>query len=298
MLKTKLWSAVARRQCRHIAYTGFQNNASRADIAVIEALTLLRKNNVQAVSEILVTSKTETVTIESQDVVYRDGSVLSDYCNVFDVGARRMLPSNLLRRSQVLSVMPVVGSGVCHVRTKVCSKSGEEGIILWKLQLDDEDNGWRISCARLEYGLHDVPKTLHPRYSPESILQAYLAAMKNREYTQAQCFCSGIVLDMLKEELSARGYYSRNEPGMLFIEPISKECMDTVMSHDSHQSIVEHREWVWGRGLLCDQKRMVQEVVIKGKHPSSDWQHWIFHIGIHNHHGSWTIHAVTPIVPS
>lgn len=264
-----------------------------ADKTVLEVLTLLRKNNVRAVSKVLAKSQSKTAIISSRDAVYRDNSVLSDHCDVFDVGSRRVLPSNLLRRSQVLSVLPMPGidSHICHVRTKVCSKSGEEGVILWKMISGEDVKDWRISSARLEDVFDDVPSTLHPRYSPESIIRAYLLAMKKQEYVQAQYFCHGIVFDGLLEELSARGSYSGNDM-MLFMEPTFRECMEALVSRASHCRLVDHGEWIWGEGLLSDQQHMIQEVVIKGKNPRSDWQHWLFHIGIHDQHGCWTINEV------
>lgn len=259
---------------------------------VLEALTLLRKNSLDVLPDILLEGKpSDGPLIQARDTLYHDQSILAGYCHVFDVGARRLLPSNLLRRSQVLSVLPRPKG--CHVRTAVCSKSGEEGIILWKLVSKDGIGKWHVSSANLE-GLIDgidIPRTLHPRYSPESIIHAYLTAMKKREYTQAQLFCNGIVFNQLSDDLLANGY-SRNESGMLFIEPVSKGCLNSLMSLDSHSCIVKHREWVLGKAVLSNPKQMVQEVIIKGEDPLSDWEHWIFQIDIHDYHGCWTIHAI------
>lgn len=284
--------------------------------AVQDALTLLRKNDIDTLYDTLLDHQTrhmddvpeqrkdsiESIKSVHGNVLYVDGSVLARHCDVFDVGARRLLPSNLLRRSQVLSVLPIPAVlddvMICCVRTKISSTSGEEGIIMWTLVHRDELAGWRVTSANIEgpnalLQENDLPGTLHPRYSPESIIQAYLIAIKNGEYVHAQSFCNGIVFSELQNELQARGYL-KNESSMLFLEATSKACFDAITSRYPHRCFLENGECVWGKGLLLDQKHMVQEIAIVGQ-SSPEWHHWLFHTSIQDHLGCWAIDNIVPV---
>ena len=242
---------------------------------VEDAVTLFRKNDMVGLKSLVDVS---------EDV---------DVSSVFDVGSRRLLPSNLLRRSLVLSVLPVSNDSY-QIRMNISSKSGEQGVLVWRVGNVSEEKGWLIERVwrEQEHDQENVPVTLHPRYSPESIIRAYIDSMGRRDYIHAHGFCHGVPYDELLDVLDGLGYQKeRMLNSFLFCtDPVAREALEEFLMSESFGCIIYHKEFVFGHASLVDQRHMVQEVVLKDDR-DGDWKHVMFHISI-QHHGCWAIHSI------
>jgi hypothetical protein len=156
--------------------------ATDAEAVVEQALVYLRKNEFESLESLLdLTGHGLLDDYTSSRLGLTDGGVLSRYAAYFDVGSRRLLPSNLLRRSRVTGALRFT-KDIFHVRMAVTSKSGEEGVILWRLRrVTDEEHHygkkrnkrWVIQHVSREETVEEqhvsdashLPRTPHPRYS-------------------------------------------------------------------------------------------------------------------------------------
>lgn len=100
---------------------------------VQHCLTLFRKEDVASLAPFLPPGAGESEgrhSVGGADV--REQGSLAPLGGVLDVGARRVLPGNLLRRSQVLSSLRL-GAGDVLLRTAVTASTGEEAVLRWRL---------------------------------------------------------------------------------------------------------------------------------------------------------------------
>jgi len=156
------------------AFSRFE--ADGESVLVEQALVYLRKNDFESL-ESLLDPDCALLSREyrSSRLGLTDGGVLSRYATCFDAGSRRLLPSNLLRRSRITGALQCTKE-LFHVRMAVTSKSGEEGVILSQLRriLQSEgsrgyhpdpgkSNRWVIRHVGREAS-EELPHTPHPRY--------------------------------------------------------------------------------------------------------------------------------------
>lgn len=260
-------------------------SAGPVDI-VKEAVVCLRSSDIQAM-ESLVLSEDACDSSPSRRPgrihIGEDGGLLVSLKRVFDVGSRRLLPFNLLRRSQVLSVLSL-DTDTCQIRTKISSKYGEEGILVWNVER--HGNTWRIVHVSREDTDGCLPTTLHPVYSPESVIRAYLNWMEKKDYVQAHQLCEGIPFASMM-----MGPVQSHSVALSFLEPEQRALLDSFFDeHESYRCIVDHREYVFGDAVLIDEQCMVQEVVIRDR--GGAWWHAAFELSIKQHHGCWSIDNV------
>ena len=249
---------------------------------VQEAVVCLRSSDVQAV-ESLVQFEHGSVSPSGRIHLGEDGGILVSLKSVFDVGSRRLLPFNLLRRSQVLSVLSL-NTDACQIRTKISSKYGEEGILVWNVVR--HGNTWRIVNVSREEMDGCLPTTLHPVHSPESIVRAYLDYMKKKEYVQAHQLCEGVPFASMMLE---SGQWDAG--ALSFLKPEKRALLDSFFEeHEPYACIIDQRECVLGDSVLIDERCMVQEVVIRDK--DGAWWHAAFELSIKQHHGCWSIDDV------
>lgn len=167
--------------------------------AVVEqAMVYLRKNDVESLESLL--DLDSTILLDSYTsfrLGLTDGGVLSRYAAYFDAGSRRLLPSNLLRRCRVTSALGCT-KDVFHVRMAVTSKSGEEGVVLWRLGRPSEEshlknpgknNTWAIQHVSREETekvaeTGPLPQTPHPR----CVVVKYLSLFTSNQYLTTMLF--------------------------------------------------------------------------------------------------------------
>jgi hypothetical protein len=174
----------------------------------------------------------------------------------------------------------------------ISSKSGEQGVLVWRVENVSEEKGWLVARVWREQDQDDVPVTLHPRYSPESIIRAYVDSMGRRNYVHAHGFCHGVPYGELLDVLDRLGYQKeRMLNSFLFCtDTVAQEALEEFLKSGSFGCILYYKEYVFGHARLVDQRHMVQEVVLKDER-DGDWKHVMFHIAI-QHHGCWAIHRI------
>mmetsp|Transcript_6873 Transcript_6873/g.13666 ORF Transcript_6873/g.13666 Transcript_6873/m.13666 type:complete len:314 (-) Transcript_6873:186-1127(-) len=250
---------------------------------VKEAVVCLRSSDIQGMESLILSedaSDSSPCRRSDRIRIGEDGGLLVSLKSVFDVGSRRLLPFNLLRRSQVLSVLSL-DRDTCQVRTKISSKYGEEGIVVWNVERDG--NTWRIVRVSREDTGECLPTTLHPVHSPESVIRAYLDWMKKKDYVQAHQLCEGIPFASMM-----MGPVQSHAVALSFLEPEQRALLDSFFDeHESYRCIVDHKEYVFGDAVLIDEQCMVQEVVVRDR--EGTWWHAAFELSIKQHHGCWSI---------
>eukprot|EP00890_Picochlorum_soloecismus_P001026 jgi/Picsp_1/1924/NSC_05390-R1_hypothetical protein COCSUDRAFT_61816 [Coccomyxa subellipsoidea C-169] len=255
--------------------------------AVVEqAMVYLRKNDVESLESLL--DLDSTILLDSYTsfrLGLTDGGVLSRYAAYFDAGSRRLLPSNLLRRCRVTSALGCT-KDVFHVRMAVTSKSGEEGVVLWRLGRPSEEshlknpgknNTWAIQHVSREETekvaeTGPLPQTPHPRVSPEAVLRAHLGALIRGDVMQACMFCA----EEAYPSSPSGGEPGRESRNQGYLHPRRREIVRGFLDLPEYKSLASHTEVVFGEGLLVDQGHVVQEVVLNAA--SRGWQGFLFHV--------------------
>jgi hypothetical protein len=256
--------------------------------ALNEVVTMLRKNDLVSlrgvVSPVSERSSDRLKPASRLRELYEEGGTLVEFRDVFDLGSRRLLPSNLLRRSRVLSAFPSHEGGYM-VRMSVTSKSGEEGTVLWTLDGD----GKLVSCTECQGESADggACTTVHPRHGPDSVLEGYRIAMGNKAYLSAQEFCYGSVyagVELPRGEATSR------------FDPAYRKALEEIFEgpNASFSSIASGDEWVLGDGVLLEQTRMVRAVLIRVA--PGTWCHWAFSLSVSPMNGCWMIDCVRPLI--
>ncbi|KAK9817156.1 hypothetical protein WJX72_010503 [[Myrmecia] bisecta] len=111
---------------------------------------------------------------------------LAPLSSIFDVGARRVLPGHLLRRSQVLSSLQL-GPGRYQQRIALTACTGEEAVFVWTLAA--VDGGWLVCAVQRDPATDwPLPAMPHPRASPEAVVHAQLAAIQSGDIPAAAKF--------------------------------------------------------------------------------------------------------------
>ena len=273
--------------------------SSEALAALNDVVTVLRKRDLGTLRELVAPRTSEATAAGAvkkpspsgrlQRAGYREGGVLVDFADVFDLGTRRMLPGNLLRRSQVLSAMRQPGGGYL-VRQKITAKSGEEGTVLWEISASNR----LVSCTEEVSGASEssgasgassdscVADASHPRNGPDAILSTYMTAMRRSDFIGAQEFTAwnhalydGLDLHDIQGGRFAPAYRTRTE-AFFAVE----NAGDTSAPYFS---IPHCEEWIFADGVLVDQQRTVREVVVRagrGGRGRSEWVHWAFELCI------------------
>ena len=267
--------------------------------ALNDVVTVLRKKDLVALRRMVapsaaVSSAGRPKSSRLGRVGYREGGVLVDFTDVFDLGSRRLLPSNLLRRSQVLSVMERPsragdGNDFSHlIRQKVTAKSGEEGILLWELSASKK----LVSCvetSRIEEASY--LRHSHPRNSPDVVLASYLALIQRNDFVGSQEF-TGFQSVYEGLDLSGLGRFD-GEYRTRLEAFFSRDASDVSASKGGvpYSALARCDEWVFAEGVLLDQHHMVREVVVRVG--DGDWAHWAFELSLSvSNNGCWVITAV------
>jgi hypothetical protein len=260
--------------------------------ALNSVLTSLRKNDLPALQRLLESGEDAAAASSAdrgkgsgllQRYGYREGGVLAEFSDVFDLSSRRLLPSNLLRRSQVLSTIRYQqghGQSGYLVRMNVTSKSGEEGTVMWRLSATN----CVVTCVGSNDSSENGITVVHPRHSPDAVLNAYMRAMTEKNFVGAQEFCAwnpGLYDGLDLSSLGGR------------CDPAYRDALDgffsNTMSAAPYHTLANSDEWLLADGVLLDQNRMVREVVVRVG-PGA-WAHWGVELAIGGN-GCWAVDGI------
>ena len=267
---------------------------------VERALTALRKNSLNNIPAIICTSEVVPKNYRSERLLMEDGSMLSPYAHIFDVGARRLLPRNLLRRSRVLGALPSE-SGRYQIRMAVTSKSGEEGVLVWELANRSSSAAKAMWCLERvvrerEEHTTPLPTTPHPRVSPESILLSFLKHIRELDVTQALSFCVGNpIMDAISQHQQ-----SPLSSLDISLDPEKRKDLLEALELYPYCVLKSYTEIVLGEGLLLNQRHMVQEIFLHTSPRSNSvnsldsfpsWVRFIWHVKLQKH-ACWMIDKI------
>jgi len=239
---------------------------------------------------------------------------LARFAHVLDLSARRVLPKHLLRRSMVLSSLHV-GPDSFQQRLALAAYTGEEAVFDWTLLavIDDDvdcksiddasQRRWIVQNVKRGVSIDQMslPSTPHPRFGPESVIAAQLAALQSGNIFEAACFnVAGIA-----ERSAACGKVldeGLHEPSR---NPIahSVEGLRRLLALPSHAVLLGHADAVWGRAALPTQSIMVQEVSVRvqGSPMSaagSSSSTFLWEVSLHKSNSCWMTSAITPVYTS
>ncbi len=292
--RSSLWWGTGR-NCRRVSCSDALHQPLARDEALDAlngVLTSLRKNDLPALRRYL--EKRENLASPPfagsvggsgllQQYGYREGGVLMDFTDIFDLTSRRLLPSNLLRRSKVLSIIRYEQgheqSGHL-VRMNVTAKSGEEGIVMWRLSSSNR----LISCVGSNEAGEKCTTVVHPRHSPDAVLDAYMRAMKEKNYVGAHEFCAWS--PGLYDGLDSTSLGGRYDPA--YRDALAGFFSDTQTAAPYHV-LARGGEWLLADGVLLDQSRMVREVVVRVG--PGEWAHWGVELAI-GRNGCWVVDGI------
>ncbi|KAK9853892.1 hypothetical protein WJX84_009364 [Apatococcus fuscideae] len=172
------------RLCRQVVHASY---AARPEDVVQDCLHLLRKEQTEGLQEHLAHPHAAPAPgIRIGDQLIQEDGPLAYAAGMLDVGARRVLPGHLLRRSQVLSLLQIAPDKYLE-RISVTAGSGEWAVLGWTLQR--VAGRWAVSSVRRDPTCnYPLPMRPHPRYAPETVVLAQIAALRTQRLYQAGVF--------------------------------------------------------------------------------------------------------------
>ncbi|KAK9837687.1 hypothetical protein WJX74_003001 [Apatococcus lobatus] len=177
------------RRCRRRSDFGVirATDSAKPEDIVQDCLTLLRKEHTEGLQEHLACPPhAEAPSIRIGNDFIREQGPLAYAAGVLDVGARRVLPGHLLRRSQVLSLLQIAPDKYLE-RVSVTASSGEWAVLAWTLQR--LSGRWTVSSVKRDATCnYPLPIRPHPRYAPETVVLAQIAALRKQRLYQAGVF--------------------------------------------------------------------------------------------------------------
>ena len=206
-----------------------------------------------------------------------------------DVGARRVLPGHLLRRSRVLGTLHMGSTGF-QQRISLTARTGEESIFTWHLRKktemesgllvseNEEENEdliefnernnlissadlssskWIIQkIERDSSGDIPLPTTLQPKSAPEAVVKAQLAALKRGDVFDASSMSNWEATDPFNAS-RRRGGRRR------FTMGIHYERLREMLAEVPYGVLMKHESAVLGPSAIPTQGTMLQEVWVK-----------------------------------
>jgi len=262
-----------------------------------ECLTLLRNPNIVQIARFTspeaaeLAAKPPPPLLVGSNLV-REQCMLAPLAHTFDVGARRVLPRHLLRRSMVLGSLRL-GSDDFQQRIALTACTGEEAVFLWRLQwhhggvaslkeaphaesagfsTGNEAGRWVIQQVTREPEASDaasLPTTPHPKCSPEAVVRAQLAALKRGDFFEAACFNR-------KGVSSATSRPSQRAPSL--IDQVAE--LQGLVGAAPYTMLIKHSDAVLGPAALLSQRKMVQEVSVRGEGSRAGWSRFVWELGL------------------
>lgn len=249
-----------------------------------------------------------------------------------DVGARRVLPGHLLRRSRVLGTLHMGRNGF-QQRISLTARTGEESIFTWHLQWtveDEEERDPDVQASSLheeesfieltdEMNIPDkpgrwivqrverdstadmyLPTTLQPKSSPESVVKAQLAALHRGDIYEASSFNNWESSDPFNKS-RRRGGKRR------FTMGIHYEMLREMLAEMPYGVLMKHQAAVLGPAAVPTQGSMLQEVWVKagkendagvadgsGRGGDEGWTRFIWKLELQAENGCWVCCGIVP----
>jgi hypothetical protein len=224
---------------------------------------------------------------------------------ILDIGARRVLPGHLLRRSRVLGTLRLSDTNF-QQRIALTAQSGEESVFTWHLEwileedtvVGDDDSSaerglgrWVITKIERESEEEErnlyqkdvtaggvgnnsesqLPSTPQPKSSPESVVYAQLHALQRGDVYEASQFNNWTELEKQTREKNiqkdAATSRERERPSLSL--GLQFELLRDTLLEEPYSALNKHSSAVFGAAALPTQHSMLQEVWLKSSSSSS-----------------------------
>ncbi len=138
-----------------------------------------------------------------------------------------------------------------------------------------------VSCVGSNDKGVNCTTVVHPRHSPDAVLDAYMRAMTEGNFFGAQEFCAWN--PGLYDGLDLTSLGGRYDPA--YRQALAGFFTDTTRTVP-YYTLASSDEWLLVDGVLLDQARMVREVVVRVG--PGEWGHWGVELAIGGN-GCWVV---------
>lgn len=235
--------------------------------------------------------------IIGNSTVYEQGP-LASLQSILDIGARRVLPGHLLRRSRVLGTLRLTPRDF-QQRIALTAQTGEESVLTWHLHWMNDDYvdkikdattdaiGGRWIIVKIEreseiqsgegesqkrtkdeedYSGSKLPSTPQPKSSPESVIYAQLEALQRGDVYEASQFntwSSTTVSQSAVDEREGKEREIKVDRLSSFSLGVQYELLRDILLAVPYSVLANHSSAVLGAAALPTQRSMLQEVWVK-----------------------------------
>lgn len=235
-------------------------DTTRPDDVVQECLSLCRKIDVASLKSYLHPAPSSPPPLpEFIESSVQERDPLACCAAIFDVGARRVLPGHLLRRSRVLATL-YLDEYTYMQRIALSGRTGEEAVFDWTLRkclsTSNTRGDWLVYRVERDDSTDvPLPSTPHPKNSPEAVIKAQLAALGAGELYEAATFNSW-------ERISTDTRLSVSQAGEAFSLGIQYGLLLDRLSRPAHAALLNHQYSILGAAALLTPTSEIQEVLV------------------------------------
>jgi hypothetical protein len=226
---------------------------------------------------------------------------LAQWASVLDVGARRVLPGHLLRRSTVLSTLHAVPSHY-QQRVAVTACHGEVAVLEWSLRYELSPRAvprWVVKSVTRDGAAsdHPLPGAPHPKASPEAIVLAQLQSLRGGAVAEAATFNMWGLKSQDRVSSGSRTSASPQlEDTCAPVLDVHYDTFKAVLQSSPFHTLLHHASVEVGEAALLSQRCQVQRVRVRGdgrdggSHTGA-WFEW--ELGMQAN-GCWMVTGIRP----
>lgn len=292
----------------------YDTGLKQPEDVVQHCLTLFRKCDVQSLLPHLPPTAPPTP-IQIGDSFVQEQGPFAQFSQFLDVGARRVLPGHLLRRSRVIGGL-FLSPDSFQQRIALTARTGEESIFIWDLRnvvaedgnamgsgsstdnkINDNSNNkenWIIVSIRRDGESSDypLPSTPQPKASPESVVLSQLAALQGANIFEASTFNNWQKTDATSNTKGRRRGGRRG-----FLMGIHYELLRDMVAEEPCAVLTNpHASATLGYAALPAPNTMLQEVVVVCGSTGTVKFVWKLELQVEN--GCWLCTGIIPILSS
>jgi len=241
---------------------------------------------------------------------------------ILDIGARRVLPAHLLRRSRVLATLRVSSTDF-QQRIALTAQTGEESVLTWHLyrlqeglnpdQTSIEKGRWVIGkiereieeqqkAGNRENEMHSnsnlLPSTPQPKSSPEAVIFAQLEALRRGDVYEASQFNAWKELSVATDTMGGLEIQADSSPpnSKKLSLGIQFELLRNTLRTDPYTALLNHSSVLLGSAALPTQHSMLQEVWVESVGGSAvrDWVRFVWSLSVEPSTGCWMCTQIEP----
>jgi hypothetical protein len=249
---------------------------------------------------------------------------------ILEIGARRVLPGHLLRRSRVLGTLRLTPLDF-QQRIALTAQTGEESIFTWHLRwlqdvitieddpnIDNSQEKGRWVIRKIEREPEEqqkekvntsLPSTPRPKSSPEAVVYAQLQALQRGDVYEASQFNTWRENDRVSALDSNSGGDEQQPTTSNSISlGLQFKLLHDILVNSPYCVLKNHNSAVLGPAALPTQQTMLQEVWVRRNSSSDsgggsarnsmntrgDWVRFIWNLELESSNGCWMCTTIEP----